>query len=117
MLSCVQKNSIAQAYFLTHTTGSTPPSATTGDIVAVTVVNIVILLLTVGMLVINITLIIKRRRQPSTVKSEKESKGTVQIYDEVDDSIALKKPSADAKVYQDIDVSRMDHSNQYASIK
>ena len=68
---------------------------------------------------INITLSIRRRRQPSTVtvKSEKESKGTVQIYDEVDDSIALKKPSADAKVYQDIDVSRMDHSNQYASMK
>ena len=79
--------------------------------------NITILLLTVGMLVINRTLIIKRRRQPSTVKSEKESKGTVQIYDEVDDSIALKKLNADAKVYQDIDVSRMDHSNQYASMK
>ena len=79
--------------------------------------NITILLLTVGMLVINITFIIKRRRQPSTVKSEKESKGTVQIYDEVDDSIALKKLNADAKVYQDIDVSRMDHSNQYASMK
>ena len=51
------------------------------------------------------------------MKSEKESKGTVQIYDEVDDSIGLKKPSADAKVYQDIDVSRMDHRNQYASMK
>ena len=68
------------------------------------------------MLVINVTLIIKRRH-PSTVKSEKESKGTVQIYDEVDDSIALKKPSADTKVYQDIDVSGMDHRNQYASMK
>ena len=81
--------------------------------------NIAILLLTVGMLVINITLIIRRRRQPSTVtaKCAKDSKGTVQIYDEVDDSIAPKKPSADAKVYQDIDVSRMDHSNQYASMK
>ena len=120
VLSCVQKNSIAQACFPhAHTTGSTPPSANTGVIVAVTVVNITILLLTVGMLVINITLIIKRRRQPSTVtgKSEKESKGTIQIYDEVDDSITLKKPSADAKVYQDINVSRMDHSNQYASMK
>ena len=103
--------------FLAGTTGSTPPSANTGVIAAVTVVNISILLLTVGMLVINITLIIKRKRQPSTVKSEKESKGTVQIYDEVDDSIALKKPSAEAKVYQDIDVSGMDHSNQYASMK
>ena len=103
--------------FFTHTTGSTNPSVNTGVIVAVTVVNITIFLLTVAMLVINITLIIKRRRQPSTVKSEKESKGAVQIYDEVDDSIGLQKPSDDAKVYQDIDVSGMDHSNQYASMK
>ena len=102
--------------FLKHITGSTNPSVNTGVIVAVTVVNITVLLLTVAMLAIIIALLI-RRRHSSTVKSEKESRGTVQIYDEVDDSIALKKPSADAKVYQDIDVSRMDHSNQYASMK
>ena len=102
-----------------HTTGSPLPSVNTGVIVAVTVVNITILLLTVGMLVITITLIIKRRRQPSTVtwRCKKESRGTVQIYDEVDDSIGLKRSNADAKVYQDIDVSRMDHSNQYTSMK
>ena len=41
----------------------------------------------------------------------------MQIYDEVDDSIGLKRSNADAKVYQDIDVSRMDHSNQYTSMK
>ena len=41
----------------------------------------------------------------------------MQIYDEVDDSIGLKRSGADTKIYQDIDVSKMEDKNQYATMK
>jgi hypothetical protein len=89
----------------------------TGVIVGVTVVNIIILLATITLLVIIVILITRRKRDTQTVKYGEDSKGTVQIYDEVDDSIGLKRSGTDTKVYQDIDVSKMEDKNQYATMK
>ena len=79
---------------------------------------IIILLATIiTLLVIIVILIIRRKRDTHTVKYGEDSKGAVQIYDEVDDSIGLKRSGSDAKVYQDIDVSKMEDRNQYATMK
>jgi hypothetical protein len=94
------------------------PTANTGVIVGVTVVIIIILLATIiTLLVIIVILITRRKRDTQTVKYGEDSKGTVQIYDEVDDSIGLKRSGTDTKVYQDIDVSKMEDKNQYATMK
>ena len=79
--------------------------------------NIIILLATITLLVIIVILITRRKRDTKTVKCGEDSKGTVQIYDEVDDSIGLKRSGTDTKVYQDIDVSKMEDKNQYATMK
>ena len=93
------------------------PTANTGVIVGVTVVIIIILLATNTLLVIIVILITRRKRDTQTVKYGEDSKGTVQIYDEGDDSIGLNGSGTDTKVYQDIDVSKMDDRNQYAAMK
>ena len=59
----------------------------------------------------------KRRGHPPTVHYDKDSKTTTTIYEEVDDNIALKSPGEDSKVYQDLDVSKMEGSSQYATMK
>ena len=59
----------------------------------------------------------KRKRHPPTVHYDKDSKRTETIYDVVDDSKALKSPGEDSKVYQDLDVRKMEGSSQYAAMK
>ena len=97
---------------------STPTANTSPGIiatVAITIVNIVILLLTISILVILVTvLIVKRKKQSLAVNYTEES---VQIYDEVDDNNALKKPSSDTKLYEELDISKMEDRSQYATMK
>ena len=94
------------------------PTNNTGVIVAVTIVNIIILLLTISLLVIFVTvLIVKGKKQSLAVKYIEESKGAVQIYDEVDDNTTLKNLTADTKVYEELDVSKMEDMSQYATMK
>ena len=78
---------------------------------AVTVVNILILLVTITLLVIGVMLIVKRKRYTPTVQYDQEYK--VRIYDEVGDPV---KTSKDTKVYQELDVNKMDDTKQYATI-
>ena len=75
-------------------------------------ISMVILLVGITLLVINVILIVKRKRRTPTVQYDKESK--VQIYDEVDDHV---KSTEDTKVYQELDVNKMDDTKQYATIK
>ena len=96
---------------------NTTPTTNTGVIVAVTIVNIIILLLTISLLVIFVTVLIVKKKQPLAVNYTEESKVAVQIYDEVDDSNALKKPTSDTKVYEELDVSKMEDRSQYATMK
>ena len=94
------------------------PTTNTGAIVAVTIVNIIILLLTISLLIIFVTvLIVKRKKKSLAMNYTEDSKGTVQIYDEVDNNTALKKPSSDTKVYEELDVSKMEGRSQYATMK
>ena len=72
----------------------------------------VMLLVGITLLVIGVILIVKRKRHTPTVQYDKESK--VQIYDEVDDYV---KSTKDTKVYQELDVNKMDDTKQYAAIK
>ena len=57
-------------------------------------------------------LIVKRKRHTPTVQYDQESK--VRIYDEVEDPV---KTSKDTKVYQELEVKKMDDTKQYAAIK
>ena len=59
-------------------------------------------------------LIVKRKKQSLAVNNTEES---VQIYDEVDDNTALKKPFSDTKIYEELDVSKMEDRSQYATLK
>ena len=79
--------------------------------------NIIILLATITLLVIIVILITRRKRDTQTVKYGEDSKGTAQIYDEVDDSIGMKRSGTDTKVYQHIDVRTIEEENQYATMK
>ena len=92
------------------------PSLTTGTntaVIAVPItVSMVILLVGITLLVINVILIVKRKRHTPTVQYDKES--NVHIYDEVDDHV---KSTKDTKVYQELDVNKMDDTKQYATIK
>ena len=72
--------------------------------------NILILLVTITLLVIGVMLIVKRKRHTPTVQYDQESK--VRIYDEVGDPV---KTSKDTKVYQELDVNKMDDTKQYAT--
>jgi hypothetical protein len=101
----------------TGQTSSNCPPTSTAVIIAVTVVNILILLVSITLLVIGGVLIVKRKRHPPTVHYDKDSKTATTIYEEVDDNIALKSPGEDSKVYQDLDVSKMEGSSQYAAMK
>ena len=62
-------------------------------------------------------LIVKRKNQSLAVNYAEESKENVQIYDEVDNNTALKKPTADTKVYEELDVNKMEDRSQYATMK
>ena len=59
----------------------------------------------------------KRKRHPPTVHYDKDSKRTERIYDVVDDNIALKSLGEDSKVYQNLDVRKMEGSRQYVGMK
>ena len=74
--------------------------------------NILILLVTITLLVIGVMLIVKRKSHTPTVQYDQESK--VRIYDEVEDPV---KTSKDTKVYQELDVKKMDDTKQYATMK
>ena len=74
--------------------------------------NILILLVSITLLVISVMLIVKRKRHTPTVQYDQESK--VRIYDEVEDPV---KTSKDTKVYQELEVKKMDDTKQYAAIK
>ena len=107
----------------THTyTGDTSikcPTSTTNIevIVAVTIVNIIILLLTISLPAIFVTvLIVKGKKQSLAVNYTEETKGTVQDYDEVDNTV-LKKGSSDTNVYEELDVNKMEDRSQYAIMK
>ena len=97
------------------TTGTTscncPPTNTAVIAVPITI-SMVILLVGITLLVINVILIVKRKRHTPTVQYDKKSK--VQVYDEVDD---YDKSTKDTKVYQELDVNKMDDTKQYATIK
>ena len=62
-------------------------------------------------------LIVKGKKQSLAVNCAEESKETVQIYDEVDNNTALKKPTADTKVYEELNVNKMEDRSQYATMK
>ena len=68
------------------------------------------LLVGITLLVVNVILILKRKRHTPTVQYDKESK--VQIYDEVDDVVEYNK---DTKDYRELDVNKMDDTKQYAA--
>ena len=114
------KYSLFLSIHIGDTSGKCPtPTTNTGHgiiaAVAITIINIVILLLTISILVILMTvLIVKRKKQSLVVNYAEES---VQIYDEVDDNTALKKPSSDTKVYEELDVNKMEDRSQYATMK
>ena len=98
----------------TGTTSCNCPSTNTAVIAVPITISMVILLVGITLLVINVILIVKRKRRTPvpTVQYDKESK--VQIYDEVDDYV---KSTKDTKVYQELDVNKMDDTKQYATIK
>ena len=96
------------------TTGTTSCNCPTNTavIIAPILVGMVMLLVGITLLVIGVVLIVKRKRHTPTVQYDKKSK--VQIYDEVDD---YDKSTKDTKVYQELDVNKMDNVKQYAIIK
>ena len=96
----------------TGTTSYNCPSTNTAVIIAPILVGMVMLLVGITLLVIGVILIVKRKRHTPTVQCDKESK--VQIYDEVDEYV---KSTKDTKVYQELDVNKMDDTKQYATIK
>ena len=80
-----------------------------------TIVNIIILLLTISLPVIFVTvLIVKRKKQSLAINYTEESE---QIYDEVEDNTALKKSTSDTKVYEELNVNKMEDRSQYATMK
>ena len=80
-----------------------------------TIVNIIILLLTISLPVIFVTvLIVKRKKQSLAINYTEESE---QIYDEVEDNTALKKSTSDTGVYEELNVSKMEDRSQYATMK
>ena len=87
----------------------------TKTIAAATAANALILLVTITLLVIGGVLIVKRKRYPPTVHNDKEFKAAEQIYDQVDVNAVLGEPSADTKVYQHLDINKMEGENVYAS--
>ena len=97
-------------HVLTLTTGTTScncPSTNTAVIIAPILAGMVMLLVGITLLVISVILIVKRKRHTPTVQYDKESK--VQIYDEVNDVVESTK---DTKVYQELDVNKMDDTKQ-----
>ena len=104
---------IMHCFVLLHVPSlTTGPSTNTAVIIAPILVGMVMLLVGITLLVINVILIVKRKRHTPTVQYDKESK--VQIYDEVGNYV---KSTKDTKVYQELDVNKMDDTNQYATIK
>ena len=71
----------------------------------------------ITILVIGGVLIVKRKRHTPTVHYDKDSKTATTLYDEVDNNIALKSPGEDSKVYQDLDVRKMEGSSPYAAMR
>ena len=66
----------------------------------------------ITLLVSCMILIVKRKRHTPTVQYDQESK--VRIHDDMGDPV---KTSEDTKVYQELDVNKMDDTKQYATIK
>ena len=98
------------------TTGNTSynhPSTNTTVIIAPILVGMVMLLVGITLVVISVILIVKRKTHTPTVQYDKESK-VPYFYDEVDDHV---KSTKDTKVYQELDVNKMDDTKQYATIK
>ena len=97
------------------TTGITscncPPTNTAVIAVPITI-SMVILLVGITLLVINVILIVKRKRHTPTVQYDKKSK--VQIYDEVHDDV---KSTNDIEDYEEMDVKKMDFTQQCVAIK
>ena len=61
-------------------------------------------------------LIVKRKKQSLAVNYTEESTGTAHIYDKVIDNTALKKTDSESKVYQELDVNKIEE-HQYATLK
>ena len=97
------------------TTGTTscncPPTNTAVIAVSMTI-SMVILLVGITLLVINVILIVKRKRHTPTVQYDNESK--VQTYDEVDDDF---KSTKDIEDYEEMDDKRMGFTKQCVKIK
>ena len=96
----------------TGTTSCNCPSTNTAVIIAPILVGMVMLLVGITLLVIGVILIVKRKRHTPTVQYDEQS--NVRIYDEVDDCV---KSTKDTKAYQELDVNKMDDTEQYATIK
>ena len=93
-----------------HFAGTTSQNSPIAVIIALTVLNILILLVGIALMVTCMILIMKRKSHTPTVQYDQESK--VRIYDEVG-----VKTSIDTKVYQELDVNKMDDTKQYATMK
>ena len=96
----------------TGTTSCNWPSTNTAVIIAPILAGMVMILVGITLLVINVILIVKRKRHKPTVQYDKESK--VQIYDKVGNHV---KSTKDTKGYQELDVNKMDDTKPYATIK
>ena len=106
------KKSLHVPSLTTGTTSCDCPSTNTAVIKALILVGMVMLLVGITLLVIGVILIVKRKRHTPTVQYDKKS--NVHIYDEVDDRV---KSTKDTKAYQELDVNKMDDTEQYATIK
>ena len=107
-----------------HTAGTTSQNSPIAVIIALTVLNILILLVGITLLVICMILIVKRKRYIPTVQYDQKFK--VRIYDEVGGPVKTSKDTEvgdpvktnkDTKVYQELDVNKMDDTKQYAVMK
>ena len=94
--------SLQSTVHLFHVAGTASQNSPIAVIIAVTLVNILILLVSIILLVIGVMLMVKRKRHISTVQYDQESK--VHIYEDIN-------------VYRELDVSKMDDTKQYATIK
>jgi uncharacterized protein YxeA len=78
-------------------------------ILAVSVANVLILLVSITLLVIGGVLIVKRRRHVDN--------SSVQMHDEARNNIAMRRSGEDTADYQELDISKMDATGTYARRK
>ena len=98
--------------FFSFGEGTTSSNSLPSVVIAVvTVANILILLVVCMLLVIVVILMVKRKRQTCTVQYTVDP--DVRMYDEVGTS----KFKAEASGYQELDITRMEKTQQYTDLK